>query len=140
MNSGSATRCPTTTVAPISKRSHKTNNVAPGRSSRNEDNTTGARLNSRASRTTPSVVNTLAGTPMATGNMATSNGQSKAPAVTKTEHARISKMMGSASRGSPAAAHVSIHNYFNRDRHLNRREIFKRNRSIALAEWRELMV
>ena len=38
-----------------------------------------------------------------------------------------------------AAAHASIHNHFNRDRHLNRRDIFKRNRSSALTEWRELM-
>ena len=38
-----------------------------------------------------------------------------------------------------AAAHASIHNHFNRDRHLNRRDISKQNRSAALAEWRELM-
>ena len=38
-----------------------------------------------------------------------------------------------------AAAHASIHNHFNQDRHLNRRDIFKQNRSSALAEWRELM-
>ncbi len=38
-----------------------------------------------------------------------------------------------------AAAHASIHNHFNQDRHLNRRDIFKRNRSIALAERREPM-
>ena len=37
-----------------------------------------------------------------------------------------------------AAAHASIHNHFNHDRHLNRREIFKQNRSAALAEWRQL--
>ena len=37
-----------------------------------------------------------------------------------------------------AAAHASIHNHFNQDRHLNRREIFKRNRSAALTEWRQL--
>jgi len=36
-----------------------------------------------------------------------------------------------------AAAHASIHNHFNHDRHLNRREIFKQNRSAALAEWRQ---
>ena len=33
-----------------------------------------------------------------------------------------------------AAAHASIHNHFNHDRHLNRRDIFKQNRSAALAE------
>ena len=29
--------------------------------------------------------------------------------------------------------------HFNQERHLNRRDIFKLNRSIALSEWRELM-
>ncbi len=38
-----------------------------------------------------------------------------------------------------AAAHASIHNHFNQDRHLNRRDIFKQNRAAALAEWCELM-
>jgi putative transposase len=37
-----------------------------------------------------------------------------------------------------AAAHASIHNHFNLDRHLNPRDIFKQNRSAALAEWRQL--
>ncbi len=37
------------------------------------------------------------------------------------------------------AVHASIHNHFNQDRHLNRRSIFKQNRSIALAEWCHLM-
>ena len=37
-----------------------------------------------------------------------------------------------------ASAHASIHNYFNLDRHLNRRSVFKQNRSVALAEWRQL--
>jgi putative transposase len=37
-----------------------------------------------------------------------------------------------------AAAHTSIHNHFNLDRHLNRRDVFKQNRSAALAEWRQL--
>ncbi len=37
-----------------------------------------------------------------------------------------------------AAAHASIHNHFNQDRHLNRRDIFKQNRATALAEWRDL--
>ena len=35
-----------------------------------------------------------------------------------------------------AAAHASIHNHFNHDRHLNSSDIFKQNRSAALAEWR----
>ena len=37
-----------------------------------------------------------------------------------------------------AAVHASIHNHFNHERHLNRREIFKRARVAALAEWRQL--
>ena len=37
-----------------------------------------------------------------------------------------------------AAAHASIHNHFNQERHLNRRDIFKQKRSAALAEWRQL--
>ncbi len=37
-----------------------------------------------------------------------------------------------------ATAHASIHNHFNQDRHLNRRDIFKQNRAAALAEWRQL--
>jgi len=32
----------------------------------------------------------------------------------------------------------SIHNHFTQDSHLNRRDIFKQNRSAALAEWRQL--
>ena len=39
-----------------------------------------------------------------------------------------------------ATAHASIHNHFNQDRHLNRRDIFKEKRSAALAEWRQLAV
>ncbi len=37
-----------------------------------------------------------------------------------------------------AAVHASIHNHFNRDRHLNRRDIFKQNRSAALVAWHQL--
>ncbi len=37
-----------------------------------------------------------------------------------------------------AAVHASIHNHFNQDRHLNRRDTFRQNRSAALAEWRQL--
>ena len=37
-----------------------------------------------------------------------------------------------------AAALASIHNHFNQDRHLNHSEIFKKNRSAALAEWHQL--
>jgi putative transposase len=37
-----------------------------------------------------------------------------------------------------ASVHASVHNHFNLDRHLTRRDDFKQNRSAALAEWREL--
>ncbi len=37
-----------------------------------------------------------------------------------------------------ASVHASIHNHFNHVRHLNRRDIFKQNRSAAMAEWRQL--
>ena len=37
-----------------------------------------------------------------------------------------------------ASAHASIHNHFNKDRHLNRRDVSKKNRAAALAEWRQL--
>ena len=37
-----------------------------------------------------------------------------------------------------AAVHASIHNQFNHERHLNRRNTFKRARAAASAEWRQL--
>ena len=37
-----------------------------------------------------------------------------------------------------SAVHASIHNHFNHERHLNRRDIFKQDRAAALAEWRQL--
>ena len=37
-----------------------------------------------------------------------------------------------------AADHASIHNQFNHERHLNRRNIFKRARAAPSAEWRQL--
>ncbi len=37
-----------------------------------------------------------------------------------------------------AAVHASIHNHFNHQRHLNRRDIFKQARAAAVAEWRQL--
>jgi putative transposase len=39
-----------------------------------------------------------------------------------------------------ASVYASIHNHFNQDRHLNRCDIFKQNRSAAVAEWRQLAV
>ncbi|MCK5088556.1 MAG: DDE-type integrase/transposase/recombinase, partial [Hyphomicrobiaceae bacterium] len=38
-----------------------------------------------------------------------------------------------------AAAQASIHNHFNHDRHLNRRDIFKEKRYAAMAEWRHML-
>jgi putative transposase len=37
-----------------------------------------------------------------------------------------------------ASAHASVHNHFNLERHLIPRKTFKKNRSAALAEWRQL--
>ncbi len=37
-----------------------------------------------------------------------------------------------------AFAHASIHNHFNHNRHLNSRDLFKQNRSAALAAWRQI--
>ncbi|MCR9178382.1 MAG: IS6 family transposase, partial [Alphaproteobacteria bacterium] len=37
-----------------------------------------------------------------------------------------------------ASVHASVHNFFNLERHLNNREIFKQNRTTALDEWRQL--
>ncbi len=37
-----------------------------------------------------------------------------------------------------ASVHASIHNHFNLERHRYRRDIFKQNRAVALAEWRQL--
>ena len=37
-----------------------------------------------------------------------------------------------------ASVHASIHNHFNQERHLYNRQVFKFNRTVALAEWRSL--
>ena len=37
-----------------------------------------------------------------------------------------------------ASVHASFHNHFNLERKLYRRDIFKQNRSAALADWRQL--
>ena len=37
-----------------------------------------------------------------------------------------------------AAVHASIHNHFNLERHLICRDTFKNDRSVAMAEWRQL--
>ncbi len=36
------------------------------------------------------------------------------------------------------AVHASVHNHFNQERHLYNRKNFKLNRSVALAEWRQI--
>ena len=36
-----------------------------------------------------------------------------------------------------ASVHASVHNHLNLDRHLDRRDIFKQIRWVALAEWRQ---
>ena len=33
---------------------------------------------------------------------------------------------------------AAVHNHFNQDRHLNRRDEFKKARSAALVEWRQI--
>ena len=38
-----------------------------------------------------------------------------------------------------AAVHSSVHNHFNQERHFYSRDNFKRNRTAALAEWRQLL-
>ncbi len=52
----------------------------------------------------------------------------------------MAKFRSAATLQKFAAAHASIHNHFNHDRHLNRRDTFKQNRAAALAEWRQLPV
>ena len=37
------------------------------------------------------------------------------------------------------SVHSSVHNHFNRSRHINHRETFKAHRMAALAEWRQLV-
>ena len=37
-----------------------------------------------------------------------------------------------------ASVHASVFNHFNQERSLSSRDIFKRNRAVALAEWRQL--
>jgi putative transposase len=49
----------------------------------------------------------------------------------------MSKFRGFETLQKFASVHASIHNHFNQDRQLNRRDIFKQNRSAALAEWRQ---
>jgi putative transposase len=38
------------------------------------------------------------------------------------------------------AIHASLHNHFDLERHLSSRANFKRNRDIALVEWRKLTI
>jgi putative transposase len=50
----------------------------------------------------------------------------------------MAKFRSSATLQKFATLHASIHNHFNKERHLYSRENFKLNRSAALAEWRQL--
>jgi putative transposase len=38
-----------------------------------------------------------------------------------------------------SSVHASVHNHFNKDRHLTSRQSYKDQRSVALAEWQSLM-
>ena len=38
-----------------------------------------------------------------------------------------------------AAVHGTVHNHFNQERHLISRDLYRKRRSAALAEWREVM-
>ena len=62
----------------------------------------------------------------------------KFPPAVPTARTSDAEVQGRKALQKFAAAHASIHNHFNHDRHLNRRDIFKQNRSAALAEWRQL--
>ena len=46
------------------------------------------------------------------------------------------KFRGVKTQQKAGSIHASIHNHFNLDRHLNKRESFKQDRSAALAELR----
>jgi putative transposase len=50
----------------------------------------------------------------------------------------MSKFRDVKTRQKFGSIHASIHNHFNLDRHLNSRSVYKKNRSDALAEWRQL--
>ena len=50
----------------------------------------------------------------------------------------MAKFRSSKSLQKFASIHASLHNHFNHQRHLNRRDIFKHYRAAALAEWRQL--
>jgi putative transposase len=50
----------------------------------------------------------------------------------------MSKFRGIKTLQKFASAHASIHNHFNLERHLIRRDTFKEHRAAALAEWRQM--
>jgi putative transposase len=50
----------------------------------------------------------------------------------------MAKFRGVKSLQKFVSANASIHNHFNQGRHLNPRDVFKKNRATALAEWRQL--
>ena len=55
------------------------------------------------------------------------------------EHA-MAKFRSAKSLQKFVSIHASVHNHFNLERHLRSRQIFKLNRSLALAEWRQIAV
>jgi len=52
----------------------------------------------------------------------------------------MSKFRSAKSLQKFASIHSSVHNHFNQERHLHNRQTFKLNRSVALVEWRQLMI
>ncbi len=51
----------------------------------------------------------------------------------------MQKFRRSSSLQKFASIHASVYNHFNQDRHLNKRQTFKENRSSAMAEWKMLL-
>jgi len=52
----------------------------------------------------------------------------------------VMKVVGVARSQKFVSVHASIHNYFNHDRHFNRRNIFKQKRSAVMVDWHQLSV
>ena len=57
------------------------------------------------------------------------------------QHLQVAVTIGQAERSGRLCFQdrvAAATDHFHQDRHLNRRNIFKQNRSVALAEWRQL--
>ena len=72
--------------------------------------------------------------------MAEQPGGELALARSDDESARLLRFRRMRSLQKFASAHASVTNHFNADRSLSSRAIFKQNRAVALAEWRNLGV